>query len=206
MRPTVFVSLAPLKPGYELVSVEQRVRLLKELTALNVPCCWYLRPLAEEWFDADLLRRLARELLPHVSHHVILSGVVMSDAIAANLGSRRLDIPDWDQSQPGRKRHLSSAFEQRVRRILASVADEMGVSLGPVMGHRLCGTNGNYAYGCLSCARQDRYCKQFQLRSYGDTVEHQDHRRLTQLLWQQAIEMRERLVLTAQQPSHEPCE
>ena len=48
VRPAVFVSLPPLKPGYETVSIAGRVRLLQDLTALGIPCCWYVRPLVEE--------------------------------------------------------------------------------------------------------------------------------------------------------------
>lgn len=48
LRPTVFVSLPPLKLGYEEVSIAGRVRLLQDLVWLGILGCWYLRPLVEE--------------------------------------------------------------------------------------------------------------------------------------------------------------
>lgn len=177
LRPTVFVSLPPLLPGYDLVPVEARARLLRELVRRGIPCCWYLRPLAEGWVDEGLLARLAREILPHVSDHVILSGVVMSEEVEEALRARGLHVPPWDRSQPGRKQPLSPQFEARIRQVLSEVAAEVGVPLGPVMGHRLCGTNGNHAYGCLVCGKQDRYCQLFQLHHYGCTVEADENQR-----------------------------
>mgnify|MGYP000046390218 CR=1 FL=1 len=63
---TVFVSLAPLKKGIESVSISQRVALLKSLVKLEIPCCWYLRPLNETWYDEQLLHSLGNELIPIV--------------------------------------------------------------------------------------------------------------------------------------------
>ena len=197
LRPTVFVSLPPLKTGYELASIKGRVRLLKDLVALGIPCCWYMRPLVEEWYDEALLFELARELLPHVSHHVILSGVVMSHEVAAMLDERGLVVPQWDAAQAGRKQNLAPHFEQRIRTILAQVADELQVPMGAVMGHRLCGTNGNHAYGCLLCAKQDRYCQLFQTQRYGTTIEAVDNQRLKLLLHAQR---ESKAVLTLHEP------
>lgn len=189
LRPTVFVSLPPIKPGYEIASIDGRVRLLKDLIALGIPCCWYMRPLVEEWYDEALLWRLARELLPHVSHHVILSGIAMSPEVEAELQGRGLVVPDWNRATPGRKQNLSLKFEQRVRTILSNVAEELTVPLGPVMGHRLCGTNGNHAYGCLLCAKQERYCQLFQNQHYGKTIEAEDSQQMKLLLHAQLREM-----------------
>lgn len=200
LRPTVFVSLPPLRPGYEQVSLRARVRLIQDLVRLGLPCCWYLRPLAEPWYDEELMRALARELLPHVGQHVVLSGVVMSEEIEAQLQQRGLEVPAWDRGASGRKIYLPPAFEQRLRGVLHSVAQELGLVFGPVMGHRLCGTNGNYAYGCLSCARQERYCQLFQTQRYGAPVEHADHERVLELLRAQQDQMRAALV-----PSAEAC-
>lgn len=186
LRVTVFVSLPPLKVGYEQASIQGRVQLIKDLVELSIPCCWYLRPLVEEWFDEELMWKLTRELIPHVAHHVILSGIVMSEEIEASLLDRGLFVPEWDRNQPGRKQLLSFAFEAKLRKILKSVATESNIELGPVMGHRLCGTNGNHAYGCLLCGKQDRYCQLFQLHHYGETVEAEDNQRLKELLRQQA--------------------
>lgn len=200
LRPTVFVSLPPLRPGYEQVSVRARVRLIQDLVRLGLPCCWYLRPLTEQWYDEELLWQLARELLPQVGQHVVLSGVVMSEEIEAQIQQRGLAVPDWDRGAPGRKIYLSPAFEQHLRGVLQSVAQEQGLVFGPVMGHRLCGTNGNYAYGCLSCAKQERYCQLFQLQHYGAPVERADHERVLQLLRAQQGQMQAALV-----PSAEEC-
>jgi DNA repair photolyase len=189
LRVTVFVSLPPLKACYEQVSVAGRVRLLQDLARLGIPCCWYLRPLVEEWFDEDQLLSLARQLLPHIGQHVILSGIVMSEEIETMLTAQQLVIPAWDRNQPGRKLPLAPAFEQHIRQILQSVATEQRVELGPVMGHRLCGTNGNHAYGCLICAKQDRYCQLFQLHHYGSTVESIDNQRLKETLRRQQYVM-----------------
>ncbi|MBD2777002.1 hypothetical protein [Iningainema tapete] len=186
LRPTVFVSLAPLKAGYEQASIQGRVQLLKDLVELNIPCCWYLRPLVEEWFDEALMWELTRTLLPHVSHHVILSGLVMSFEIEAILLKQELIVPTWNPSQPGVKQPLSFEFESRVRSILNTVAAEQNISLGPVMGHRLCGTNGNHAYGCLLCGKQNRYCQLFQLHHYGETIAAEDNQRLKVLLREQS--------------------
>ncbi|HEU4328302.1 MAG TPA: hypothetical protein VFS21_34510 [Roseiflexaceae bacterium] len=205
LRPTVFVSLPPLLSGYEQVSIGGRVRLIKELVALGIPCCWYLRPLAEPWYDEELMWRLARELVPHVRHHIVLSGVVMSEEIADLLERAGLIVPEWDRAQPGRKVYLRPAFEQRLRSILGAVAEEQGVALGPVMGHRLCGTNGNHAYGCLSCGKQHRYCQLFQVHHYGRTVEREDSGQLQALLHGQQRAMLaggETLPLT---PTEEEC-
>lgn len=190
LRPTVFVSLPPLKPGYEQASLKGRVRLLKDLVALGIPCCWYMRPLVEEWYDESLLFELARELLPHVAHHVILSGVVMSHEVETILRERDLLVPAWNTAQPGRKQNLAPRFEQRIRTILAQVAEEQQVQMGAVMGHRLCGTNGNHAYGCLLCAKQDRHCQLFQTERYGTTIEAVDNQRLKLLLHAQQNERR----------------
>lgn len=189
LRPTVFVSLPPLKAGYEQASIKGRVRLLQDLVALGIPCCWYMRPLVEEWFDADLLWKLARELLPHVSHHVVLSGIVMSPEVEALLLERGLAVPGWEPQQAGKKQQLAPRFEQQVRSILAAVAEEQHTTLGPVMGHRLCGTNGNHAYGCLICAKQDRYCQLFQTHHYAKTVTAVDQQQLKLVLREQMLEM-----------------
>ncbi len=110
LRVTVFVSLPPLQSGYEPVSIRTRVQLLKDLTRLGIPCCWYLRPLVEAWYDEELMWTLTRELLPHVAHHVILSGIVMSEEVEAELNAKGLIVPDWDRAQPGRKQNLDPAF------------------------------------------------------------------------------------------------
>jgi hypothetical protein len=201
LRPTVFVSLPPLKPSYEDVSIERRVQLLQDLTQLGIPCCWYLRPLVEDWFDETLMWSLARRLLPHVVNHVILSGLIMSDEIETQLAAQNLVVPVWDKSQPGRKQYLSEAFETHLRQIIRQVAEELHVQIGPVMGHRLCGTNGNHAYGCLICAKQERYCQLFQLHHYGATVEAEDNQKLKMLLREQETEMHEH----EPRPSKEEC-
>ncbi|GAB4189148.1 MAG: hypothetical protein OHK0022_01300 [Roseiflexaceae bacterium] len=202
LRPTVFVSLPPLLPGYEQVSIKARVRLIKDLVELGIPCCWYLRPLAEPWYDEELMWQLARELVPYVRHHIVLSGVVMSEEIADLLQHNNLVVPEWDRAQPGRKTYLRPAFERQLRAILSAVAEEQGVALGPVMGHRLCGTNGNHAYGCLSCGKQHRYCQLFQQHHYGSTIEHENSHQLQTLLRAQQRAMRETLALV---PSKEEC-
>lgn len=182
LRPTIFVSLPPLKPGYERVSIDNRVRLLKDLVAAGLPCCWYMRPLVQEWYDERLLRRLARELLPHVGHHVILSGIVMSHEVEASLLAQGLAVPQWDRTRPGKKQYLSRDFEMQLHTILGEEAAELGISLGQVMGHRLCGVNGNHAYGCLLCAKQDRYCQLFQRERYDTEIKQPDPERLVVLL------------------------
>jgi hypothetical protein len=132
--------------------------------------------LVEEWFDGGLMAELARELVPVVKDHIILSGIVMSGEVEAILLARGLVVPDW--AVAGVKLPLDRLFEQRVRGILSAAAEAAGVSLGPVMGHRLCGTNGNHAYGCLVCGKQDRYCQLFQLHHYGETIEAGENQRL----------------------------
>jgi hypothetical protein len=179
LRVTVFVSLPPLKPGYEIVSTTQRVQLLKDLVARKVPCCWYLRPLVEEWFDEEVMTDLANQLVSVVKDHIILSGVVMSAEVEAILLSKELVVPNWSVS--GVKQTLDMAFEQRVRDILSEAAAKAQVSLGPVMGHRLCGTNGNHAYGCLLCGKNDRYCQLFQIHHYGEMIQSADNQRLKEL-------------------------
>lgn len=178
LRVTIFVSLAPLKPGYEEVSVQRRVQLLHDLVALGLPCCWYLRPLVKEWVDEDLLVTLAKQLVGVVKDHIILSGVVMSDEIEAALLQKQLFVPQWDRSRPGRKLLLEPAFELSIRQILSDIARNLAVDLGPIMSHRLCGTNGNHAYGCLICGKQDRYCQLFQIHRYGKTLEGQQNQNL----------------------------
>ncbi|KAB8143269.1 hypothetical protein F8S13_09600 [Chloroflexia bacterium SDU3-3] len=205
LRVTVFVSLPPLREGYERASVPGRVRLLQDLVALGIPCCWYLRPLTEDWYDEELLTRLAHELLPHVSHHVILSGIVMSAEVEAVLQDRGLVVPTWDHGLAGRKQHLSPKFEHHVRTLLATIADELGVAMGPVMGHRLCGTNGNHAYGCLLCARQDRYCQHFQVQQFGTTIQSVNSPHLQRLLQRQREEMKAARQQPALLPSEEEC-
>lgn len=185
LRVTVFVSLSPLKPGYEQVPVESRVRLLKDLNHLKIPCCWYLRPLVESWFDEALMWQLCRSLIADIPNHIILSGVVMSAEIEAVLSKQDLVVPAWNPEEAGRKQQLTPEFELRIRAILQQVAQEQGVTIGPVMSHRLCGTNGNHAYGCLICAKQNRYCQFFQQHHYGETIETADNQRLKQLLRQQ---------------------
>jgi hypothetical protein len=101
-----------------------------------------------------------------------------------------LVVPAWDRLQSGSKQTLSSAFEGRLRQILAEVATEIEQTLGPVMSHRLCGTNGNHAYGCLICGKQDRYCQLFQLHHYHETVASADNQQLKQRLREQALAMR----------------
>jgi DNA repair photolyase len=192
LRVTVFVSLPPLKRGYEPVSIPRRVQRLKDLTALQIPCSWYLRPLVEEWYDEELMWKLSRELLPHVANHVILSGIVMSEEVEAELLQKRLYVPDWDRSQPGKKQNLRPEFEAKLRGILQAVAKEAGITMGPVMGHRLCGTNGNHAYGCLLCGKQARYCQLFQLHHYGATVDAADNQQLKILLREKAAVVRAR--------------
>ena len=115
----------------------------------------------------------------------------MSEEIEAALAARNLVIPNWDKSQPGRKQNLTLAFELRLRKIISQVAEELNVNLGPIMGHRLCGTNGNHAYGCLICAKQERYCQLFQLHHYGATIEAEDNQKLKALLRRQTIAMRQ---------------
>ncbi|AVH63124.1 hypothetical protein [Nostoc sp. 'Peltigera membranacea cyanobiont' N6] len=202
LRVTVFVSLPPLKPGYEQASIQSRVQLLQDLVKLGIPCCWYLRPLVEQWFDEALMWQLARTLLPHISHHVILSGLVMSEEIEASLLKQELIVPEWDRTQPGRKEYLSLEFESKLRSILSTVASEQNTSLGPVMGHRLCGTNGNHAYGCLICAKQNRYCQLYQLHHYGETIAAEDNQRLKTLLKQDPLKVGSSL---QREPSTEEC-
>jgi DNA repair photolyase len=189
LRVTVFVSLAPLKPGYEQASIQGRVQLIKDLVELKIPCCWYLRPLVEEWFDEELMWKLTKELVPYITHHIILSGIVMSEEIETSLLAKNLFVPKWDRNRPGSKQLLSFEFEAKLRSILKSVAAENNIELGPVMGHRLCGTNGNHAYGCLLCGKKDRYCQLFQVHHYGETIEAEDNQRLKKLLRGQAGEI-----------------
>jgi DNA repair photolyase len=170
LRLTVFVSLPPIKPGYEKVSVEKRIELLHDLSQREIPCCWYLRPLTEAWFDQDLMWRLCRELLPVVFNHVILSGLVMSDEVAKNIKNEGLVLPKWLPEESGKKQLLSPDFEAKIRGILNTVAQQLQIDLGPVMSHRLCGTNGNHAYGCLHCSKNDRYCQLFQLHHFDQTA------------------------------------
>lgn len=170
LRPTLFVSLPPLKSGYEVVSIERRVQLIKDLVSLNIPCTWYLRPLTKEWFDEDLMWKLTRELLPVVPDHIILSGLVMTDTISQELKNNGLMVPEWPSDQAGIKQNLDPEFEKHLRHILTTVAEEQAQTLGPVMSHRLCGTNGNHGYGCLICGKSDRYCQLFQIHHYGKEV------------------------------------
>jgi hypothetical protein len=130
----------------------------------------------------------------------------MSQEIEDSLRQRGLVVPKWDRSQAGRKQPLPFAFERRLRAILNTVAEELGQNLGPVMGHRLCGTNGNHAYGCLACAKQHRYCKVFQLHHYGETIEMKDTLRLKELLRGQEAQMRHELSLAALRPSPATCD
>lgn len=204
LRVTVFVSLPPMKPGYEPVSIARRVQLLKDLTRLEIPCCWYLRPLVEAWYDEELMWTLTRELLPHVASHVILSGIVMSEEVEAELAAKGLIVPEWDRTQPGRKQNLAPAFEAQLRNILQMVAKEQGVALGPVMGHRLCGTNGNHAYGCLLCGKQARYCQLFQLHHYGATVEAANNQQLKLVLREQAVVQQRQDVSPVPEPIPSP--
>jgi len=180
LKVTVFVSLPPLQSGYEAVSVSGRVQLLKDLVAKAIPCCWYLRPLVEEWFDEALMIELSRQLVPIVKDHIILSGIVMSAEVEDILLSRDLVVPRWSDS--GVKQHLNPAFEQRLKAILSDAAFVADVSLGPVMGHRLCGTNGNHAYGCLICGKQERHCQLFQIHHYGKTIQSETNQRLKESL------------------------
>lgn len=194
LRVTVFVSLAPLRPGYEQASVDGRVRLLQDLVGLHIPACWYMRPLVEAWFDEDLMRQLMHRLLPAFSHHIILSGVMMSEEIEKVLAAHNLTVPVWDKTQPQRKQPLSPHFEQRVRTLLRDIADEMHVSLGPVLGHRICGAQGHYDYGCL----QKRYCELFDLYHNDETskaAENQRHR----------IQKCEHIVGDGQRDKKPPC-
>jgi len=206
LRVTVFVSLPPLKPGYEPVSIRARVTLLKDLTTLGIPNCWYLRPLVEEWTDEVLLRSLARELLPYVANHVILSGIVMSPEVEEQLRANRLVVPG--SGVVGRKQNLAPEFEKRIRCILSDTAADLHISMGPVMGHRLCGTNGSHAYGCLICAKKDRYCQLFQLHNFDETVDTIDNQKLKELLRARALHMRARELRAAQEklsPSAQSC-
>ena len=166
LRITVFVSLPPLKQDLELVSIENRVRLIKDLSSLGIPTCWYLRPMTPEWFDDDLLSHLARELLPVVAPHVILSGLILAPEIEASLRMRNLPVP----RKLAPRKQLDPKFEHYVRARLAQLADELDIDLGPVMGHRLCGTNANHAYGCLQCGKQARYCQLYQQHRFGSIV------------------------------------
>ena len=50
-------------------------------------------------------------------------------------------------------------------------------------------TNGNHAYGCLICAKQNRYCQLFQIQNYGETITVEDNQRLKQTLRQQQVAM-----------------
>ncbi|MGD1872109.1 MAG: hypothetical protein ACFB02_03560 [Mastigocoleus sp.] len=178
LRPTIFVSLPPLKPGYEKASIEGRVKLIKNLLELDIPCCWYLRPLVEEWFDEELMWSLTRELVSQVGDHIILSGLIMSPEIEASLLQQGLVVPHWNLQQAGSKQLLPFEFEEKLRSILKAVAKEQNIELGPVMGHRLCGTNGNHAYGCMLCGKQERYCQLFQLHHYGKTIAASDNQDL----------------------------
>ena len=132
----------------------------------------------------------------------------MSEEIEQVLAEQGLIVPKWDRAQPGRKQPLPPAFEMRLRRILSAVAKELGVNMGPIMGHRLCGTNGNHAYGCLICAKQDRYCQLFQLHQYGETIATADNQKLKQLLRERAAAAREQIRLaqaTRAQPTPKEC-
>ena len=171
LRVTVFVSLPPLKAGYEKkVSISKRVKLIADLTALNIPTCWYLRPLTEAWYDEALMWSLSRQIIALIPNHIILSGLIMSDEIEHNIQIKSLTVPDWKHEEAGKKQLLNPEFENGLRHILSSVAKELNIDLGPVMGHRLCGTNGNHAYGCLICGKEDRYCQFFQIHHYGKTI------------------------------------
>lgn len=172
LRITVFVSLAPLRPGYEQAAVPARVRLLHDLVELGIPGCWYIRPLVEDWFDENLMRQLAHTLLPAVAHHIILSGVMMSEEIEAALTAQNLTIPTWDKAQPARKQPLPTRFEQHVRTLLRDVARELNIPLGPVLGHRICGAQGHYDYGCL----KQRYCELFAMHHNDATTKAEENR------------------------------
>lgn len=171
LRPTIYVSLPPLKKGYEPVSIAKRVQLIKDCVALGLPCCWYLRPLNELWYDEALMWQLTRELLPYVHDHILFSGTIMSEAIEDNLLNKGLTAPKWQKQDANKKQLLSVEFETHLRKLLNTVSDELKVKLGPVMSHRLCGSNGNYKYGCLHCDKNDRYCQLFQLHHFDDAIE-----------------------------------
>jgi hypothetical protein len=126
----------------------------------------------------------------------------MSEEIEASLLKQELIVPEWDRTQPGRKQYLSLEFESKLRSILSTVASEQNISLGPVMGHRLCGSNGNHAYGCLICAKQNRYCQLFQLHHYGETIAAEDNQRLKTLLRQNSVKVGSSL---QSEPSTEEC-
>jgi len=178
LRVTVFVSLAPLKNGYEEASIQGRVELIKELVKLEIPCCWYLRPLVEEWFDEELMWKLTKELIPHIAHHIILSGIVMSEEIEASLSKKKLFVPKWDRDQPGSKQFLSFEFEAKLRSILQLVAVENNIELGPIMRHRLCGTNGDRTYGCAPCCH---HFKQLEFNETKNLQENNDGEHFTQM-------------------------
>jgi len=159
---TVFVSLAPLKKGIESVSIPQRVALLKSLVKLGIPCCWYLRPLNETWYDEQLLYKLANELIPIVGKNILLSNLIMSQEIEDNLNIHQLPIPKWNKKEAGKKILLSEKFEQHIRNILDTLAEKTKTNIGPIMGHRLCGVNGHHHYSCQHCNKNDRFCQLFK--------------------------------------------
>jgi hypothetical protein len=129
----------------------------------------------------------------------------MSEEVEAELRQKGLFVPDWDRAQPGRKQNLRPEFEATLRGILQSVAGEADIAMGPVMSHRLCGTNGNHAYGCLLCGKQQRYCQLFQLHHYGATVDAADNQQLKILLREKAAVVRARAQALPMVPSVEEC-
>lgn len=167
LKITVFVSLAPLVKGIEPVSIPQRVSLIQSLVELGIPCCWYLRPLHEMWYDEKLLFDLAEQVLPLVKENVLLSGLTMSQEIEEILVKHRLPVPSWERVKRVEKIPLSSVLEAHIRSVLASVANKLKIDIGPVMGHRLCGANGHHNYVCQHCDKNDRFCQYFKQTKFG---------------------------------------
>lgn len=164
----VYVSLSPLIKGIELVSIDSRKKLLRDLFQLGIQACWYLRPLHPDWFDEHVFDSLAEDLLPTVGPNILLSSLAISDEIETNLKSNNIPVPAWDRAQQGSKMPLSEQFEAEIRKRLGYWAKKLNLDIGPVMGHRICGANGYHAYPCLHCDKNDRYCKMFKGGSVGD--------------------------------------
>jgi len=160
LKPVVLVSLSPLQPGLEKVSVSDRVRLIKDLVKLKIPSCWYIRPLVQEWFYHEMLTDLVHDIAPCIKNNIIISSLIMTKSIEENLIANDIDVPVWDDTMNGEKLLLPETFEKNVRSQIINIGKKVGINIDSILSHRICAANRYLNFACKVCQPQDRrFCQ-----------------------------------------------
>lgn len=130
IKPVIMVTYANVPREIEPVSKSGRLELMARSKELGIAVVQYGRPLWEEWTPMNKVKEMVRETADKVDA-VVISGVVVSDAIKAKLKTRNTPIPSWDNNKG---RYLDSAYRDRVIHEYKRANPDLGVFINSSCG------------------------------------------------------------------------